>query len=105
MKRPINTVVKIFDANGEKKEKETITIAELRKLKEAVVTDDLDLTAPSVMNKAFTKADVIENLFGILDENLADDTEIHYMTFENILREFVIGRKRIDNSWKEKELI
>jgi len=95
----------VYNANGVEKQKETITISELKKIKNAVVTDELDLESPSVLNRNFSKAQAVENLFAILEESHDDESVIHYMVFENVLREFVIGRKRMDDSWKEVELI
>jgi len=105
MKRPITTVTKVFNANGVEKEKETITIAELKLIKEAVITDSYDLSAPSVMNSTFTKADVVKDLFSILEEDHDDDTLVHYMIFENVLREFVVCRKKVTDTWKSVEII
>lgn len=75
---------------------ETITVKEMLKIRDSV---KFEPNTSSVLNKELTKQQAYELLFD--SGTLQADDCIHYLQFRNIIREFILKRKKFSDEYKD----
>ncbi|CAG7580158.1 MAG: hypothetical protein SLAVMIC_00276 [uncultured marine phage] len=79
----------------------TMTYKELRLLRKSII-DEIDLSSPSSIN-GLTKRVGFEILFDNYSDidSFPDDMYLNKMHFRNVIREFVIRGKKMDDSYED----